>query len=382
MRRLRVVIVAPGFPVERDEPGMAAVVDLVERLARVHDVRVVALRFPPARPSFTVAGVRVAALLAGGGGGVRGRAAVLARGVRAVVALHRRRPVDLVHGLWLDEPGAVATIAGRIIRRPAVASVMGGELVALPDIAYGAALGRGGRWTADIALRGAGLVTVASTQMAEAVSARRAGRIELLPLGVDVSVFRPVDEGSATTDTILFAGSLEPVKDPALTLRTFASLADGRPTLRLEVVGDGALRGWLERGADQLGLGGRVAFAGHVPRAEMPARYRAAALLVVTSRHEGQSMVAVEAAASGLPIVGLPVGVLPDLGGAALTVPAGDEPGLAAAIASVLDDPLRARAMSAAGRRVAEERFDIERTSAALLERYETLVSDARAPDR
>ncbi len=239
MTRSRVVIVVPGFPVERDEPGMAAVVDLVERIGRVHDVRVVALRYPPVRPAYTVAGVRVSALGGDRRGGLRGRASVLARGVRAVVALHRRRPVDLVHGLWLDEPGAVATIAGRIIRRPVVASVMGGELVALPDIDYGAALGRGGRWTADVALRGADLVTVASSEMADAVRARRSGPVDLLPLGVDLTVFRPVDDGPRATQTILFVGSLEPVKDPAAMLRVFARLADERPAVRLEVIGDG-----------------------------------------------------------------------------------------------------------------------------------------------
>src|SRR5207344_2664333 len=85
--RLRIVMVVPGFPIERDEPGLTAIVDLVERIGRVHDCRVVALRHPPARPAHTVAGVRVTALGAGALGGARGRAAVLARGVRAVMSL-------------------------------------------------------------------------------------------------------------------------------------------------------------------------------------------------------------------------------------------------------------------------------------------------------
>src|SRR5690349_2328666 len=195
MRRHRVAIVVPGFPVERDEPGLAALVDLVERLAAVHEVEVVALRHPARRPPYRLAGASVRALgsaSGSGGGGAAGRATVLARGLRAVVRRHHRRPFDLVHGFWADEPGAIAAVAGRILRRPSVVSVMGGELVALPEIGYGAALGRGGRWTVATSMRLATVVTAGSLGMRDAAMARRGGRpVVLLPLGVDLGVFHP-----------------------------------------------------------------------------------------------------------------------------------------------------------------------------------------------
>ena len=126
------------------------------------------------------------------------------------------------------------------------------------------------------------------------------------------------------------------------------------------------------------GLGERVRFLGQVPRAAMPERYRSATVLVVTSRHEGQSMVAVEAAASGLPVVGTRVGVLPDLGGGAVTVAPDDASGLADAIGSVLDDAGRAAAMGAAGRRwrwIASTSTGPPPTSSP---RYEGLVRSGR----
>ena len=92
-------------------------------------------------------------------------------------------------------------------------------------------------------------------------------------------------------------------------------------------------------------------------------------------------MVAVEAAASGLPVVGTRVGVLPDLGDGATDRARRGRGGLAGALAAVLDDPGRAARMAAAGRAVAVSRFDVERTSADLLDRYATLVSrEAGAP--
>lgn len=390
-RRLRVAIVTPGFVAERDEPGMPAIVDLVERIAAGHDCEVIALRHPAARPAYRAAGARVAALGAGAAAGPWGRASVLAGGVQAVLRRHRRRPFDLIHALWADEPGAVATIAGRVIRRPVVVSVLGGELARIPDIGYGAALGRGGRWTVGVSFRGADLVTAgSSTSLAAIVTLRPAKPVALLPLGVDTTAFRPADAaavsppspGDGARQTILFVGSLEPVKDPAAMLRIFDRLAADRPRLELELIGDGRLRAGLEASIAGTATAGRVRFAGQLSRAVMPAHYRSATVLAVTSRHEGQSMVAVEAAASGLPVVGTRVGVLPDLVGGATTVPVGDEAALAAALATVLDDPVRAARMAADGRAVAVDRFDLERTTMDLVEHYADLVTRHRGGGR
>ena len=165
-------------------------------------------------------------------------------------------------------------------------------------------------------------------------------------------------------------------------LRVFARLAAERPDLRLELVGDGRLRVGLERSVAGTAVADRVRFAGHLPRAAMPARYRSASVLAITSRHEGQSVVAVEAVASGLPVVATRVGIVPDLGDAALSVELDDDTALAGALTAVLDDPARAARMGAAGRAIALARFDLERTTADLLECYERLVNPAgrRAP--
>ncbi len=377
--RRRVVIVVPGFPTSRDEPPLSAIVDLVERIAVVHDTHVVALRHPPARPRRALAGATIHAIGAGGEHGALGRATVLRRGVRLVRALHREAPIDLIHGLWLDEPGAVAALAGRSIRRPTLASLMGGEFTALPDIDYGAALGRGGRWTTALTLRLAELVTAPSVAGVGALHARRRGRpVARLPLGVDPIAFEPGrDSGPAAggdARSVLFVGSLEPVKDPARLVRVVATLTAGRPDLRLELIGEGRLRRDLETLAADLGIADRVVVAAPLPRAALADRYRAATVLAVPSRHEAESMVAVEAAACGIPVVGAAVGILPDLDEGARTVAPGDDAAFAAALAAVLDDPTLASAIGAAGRSVVLERFDLDRTAAATLDAYERLI--------
>ncbi|HYI21715.1 MAG TPA: glycosyltransferase, partial [Candidatus Limnocylindrales bacterium] len=262
MKPNHVVIVIPGFPVDHDEPGLPAIVDLIQRISAVHDVEIVALRHPTNRGAYELAGARVHPLGLGNKGGPRARGRVLARGIRAVATLHRRRPVDLVHGMWADEAGAVATLAARWISRPSIVSVMGGEFVAMSEIGYGAALGRGGRSTARVSLRAADLITVPSSlidDMVRPLVRNPEERLAFLPLGVDTETFRPA-EHPGSTPTIVFAGSLAPVKDPETALRAFAAVAASHESVRLVVAGFGGMRGNLEAQARQLGIEDRVRF--------------------------------------------------------------------------------------------------------------------------
>jgi glycosyltransferase involved in cell wall biosynthesis len=261
-----------------------------------------------------------------------------------------------------------------------MASMLGGELAALPALGYGAALGVGGRWTVRLTLRLADLVTAPTSAGLAAIEAMgHRARTAAMPLGVDTALFRPPDDpGSRRDDQLLFTGALAPVKNPGLVVRAAAAAMATRPGLRLVVAGDGPLRRDVAEACRLLGIGDRVELAGDVPRPALAERYRRATALVIGSWHEGQSMVAVEAAASGLPIVGTRVGVLGDLGAAARTVDVGDEPGLAAALAAVLDDAeLRAR-MAAAGRVVARSRYALETCVEGVLDAYRSLSAGSR----
>jgi glycosyltransferase involved in cell wall biosynthesis len=289
----------------------------------------------------------------------------LAHGVRAVVGLHRRQPVDVLHALWADEPGAVAVLAGRVLGRPVVVSVLGGELAALPSIRYGAALGRGGRWTTRLALSQARSVTAGSEQLLDQLRSRGlSGQAHLTPLGVDLVTFSPGHTTQRGDSTVLLVGSLTQVKDPVTVIRSFARVAGNREDARLSVVGDGPLRPGLERLAGVLGVAGRIEFAGPIPRAELPARYRSAAMLAIGSLHEAQSMVVCEAAACGTPVVGSSVGVIPELanaGGALATEP-GDVEGLARGIGSLLDQRELRAEMGTSAREHAERAWGLDGT--------------------
>jgi glycosyltransferase involved in cell wall biosynthesis len=159
--------------------------------------------------------------------------------------------------------------------------------------------------------------------------------IHLAPLGVDESLFSP--DSSKTGQRIVHAGTLVPVKDQATLLRAFGLLRQEVPDACLEIVGDGPLLGELQQLAAHLRLDGSVRFRGAVDHADLAAIYRGAGLCVVSSRHEAQCMVALEAAACGVPVAGTRVGVLPELTSA--VAPVANAPALARAMIAALSAP-------------------------------------------
>ena len=200
--------------------------------------------------------------------------------------------------------------------------------------------------------------------------------------GVDCDATRPRDPGEET-DTILHVARLVEMKGTATLLHAFAGLAPRHPGVSLVVVGDGPLRRSLERLAGALGVAERVRFLGARPHAEVMAWMRRAAMLVLpsvrtaTGRVEGLGMVLLEAAATGVPVVGSRVGGIPEglaEGETGLLAPARDAEALGARMGELLDDPERRRRMGAAARGFVERRFDLGRQTAALERFYDSVL--------
>ena len=342
MHRPHVALIVPSFDVGAgvETPAMTA---LAEALRMHVDVTVFALRYPPEPGRFDAGGIPVVAL---GGGGMRTRL-LLRRSWQALRVAHRRRPFDVLHGVWLFEPGFIAATAGWMLRVPSVASVGGVEVVALSDIGVGGLLNRRGRMLSRFVLNRAGLVTGGSRFVlahARRVAPRRASSaIRLAPLPVNTGLFaarcEPVaDDGSFR---LLHVANLNAVKDQATLLRAFAIVRRARPAATLKIVGadPAGLRAELEQLAAALDIETAVTFCELIPQRELPPVYRAADTFVMTSRYESQAMVVLEAAASGVPTAGTAVGVVPDLSpDAAIATPVGEPTSLADALLRLAGD--------------------------------------------
>jgi len=185
------------------------------------------------------------------------------------------------------------------------------------------------------------------------------GRIEIVAPGVEHAFFAPGDKRGArhalnlpSGPVLLFVGRIQPLKGVDVAVRALAELR--RPDALLLVVGGASgLDGNAEVARvmnliDELGVRDQVRFVEPQPHHILSTYYRAADIVVVPSRSESFGLVALEAAACGIPVVASGVGGLLTLVDDGLTgfLIAGRDPSMFAdRIRRILDDPVLAASM-------------------------------------
>ena len=189
------------------------------------------------------------------------------------------------------------------------------------------------------------------------------GRIEIVAPGVEHAFFAPGDQGGARAaldlpldrPVLLFVGRIQPLKGPDVAIRALAAL--GRADALLLVVGGASgLDGEEETAAARqlvhdLGVAEQVRFVVPQPHHILSTYYRAADVVLVPSRSESFGLVALEAAACGIPVVASAVGgllTLVDDGTTGFLVADRTPEQFATCVARILDEPVLASAMGLA----------------------------------
>lgn len=395
-------------PGTKDAGGMNVVVraQAAELARRGHHVEMITRRAAPEGPDVVRLGPRLS---------VRhldaGPACLLSKGdhgqwiaafADALAAHLRRHPVDVLHSEhWYS--GAAALPVARAAGIPIVHSYH--SIAADP----GAPLSEGERPEREERLdaerelaRSADLVLAVSEAERRSVIDRLGGdprRVRVVPLGVDAKLFRPcepdecADRGEWLTHggrpEVLVAGRLHPLKGFDLAVRAVAAIPPARrPALRIVGApppdGDDYVRA-LHTAVADAGMISTVSFDGALRRGEFAERLRRADLVLVPSHSETFGLVALEAAACGVPVIARATGGLPEAvadGESGILVASEDPAVWAAQIERVLGDADLAGRMGSAGRRHALRR-SWESSADVLLGAYrELLGSDAPALSR
>ena len=210
-------------------------------------------------------------------------------------------------------------------------------------------------------------------------------KVKVIPTGVDVERFRPVDH--QTRSYLLFVGVLDRFHRYKGLEVLLQALSEIKQDFNLIVVGEGELRPEYEALASELGLGTHVRFVGHVTDHELIDIYGGSIAYILPStdkrREAGFTLTALEAMSSGVPVV-----IAEGAGaiarevehvGAGFCVPSGNPVAMRLAIEKLLIDTDTRSRMSERARRYVVDNLSWEVIVRSHLKVYEDAVNEAVA---
>ncbi|MFM2031928.1 MAG: hypothetical protein RLZZ297_693 [Chloroflexota bacterium] len=222
-------------------------------------------------------------------------------------------------------------------------------------------------------------------------------RIRIIPCGVDVARFHPSDMADARaqlglpaqpTPLVLLVGRIEPLKGIDALIRAVALLRTSVPSLadlQAVVVGGGSEEQANQWNTEQrrldairrdLGIADAVHFVGARPQSQLSLFHAAADVVTMPSHYESFGMAALEALASGRPVVATNAGgpaTIITHGVDGMLTPPDDHVQLAAHLQHILTDPHVAYQMGRAAR-VRAERYGWSTIGCDILDVYRSLV--------
>jgi glycosyltransferase involved in cell wall biosynthesis len=225
------------------------------------------------------------------------------------------------------------------------------------------------------------LLTVSSSSAADIAEdfAVSPDQLHVVPLGVDTELFRP-SENRMRNRIIAIASADVPLKGVSHLLHAVARLRVERD-LDVQLVSKLEPNGPTEKLIAELGISDIVHSSSGISDIELADLLASAEVACIPSLYEGFSLPAVEAMASGTPIVASRAGALPEVVGddgvCARLVRPGDVDDLTRVLGELLDSPLELRRLGANGRKRAVDVFSWESVAAQTVSVYELAVKRA-----
>lgn len=222
-------------------------------------------------------------------------------------------------------------------------------------------------------------VSAFSADMIAAAYGLDRAAVAVAPNGVDENLFRPLPGVERESGRLLFVGSTEDKKKGVRYL--LEALAALPPEFRLVIVDGRRYPGRVYAAGlvERLGLAERVEFKDRITNDELVAEYNRAELMVMPSLFEGFGLPALEAFATGTPLVAAAAGALPEVvGEAAVKVPARDGSAIAEAVMRLHADPAERARLAAAGRERVRSGFTWDRAAELMEGIYRELAAGGR----
>jgi L-malate glycosyltransferase len=271
--------------------------------------------------------------------------------------------IDVIHAHYAIPHATAAILARDMCRKrpkPGVVTTLHGTDVTLVglDPAY--------LRTTQYSIERSSVVTAVSRHLADYTHQEMEVEREILviPNSVDHRRFKPGDRldlrlryAHPEEKLLVHVSNFRPVKRVEDVIQVFARVA-GAIGSRLMMIGDGPERHRATQLAHELGVSGRVSFLGSFPRVED--LLAVSDLFLLPSSKESFGLAALEAMASGVPVVASRIGGIPEVvvhGKTGYLCEVGDVKGMAEAAIALLSDPERHRRFAEAAREHAVAEF-------------------------
>lgn len=203
-------------------------------------------------------------------------------------------------------------------------------------------------------------------------------QLHVVPLGVDTSLFQPRNDPRKPGRIIAIASADTPLKGISTLLHAVARLRVGHD-LELQLVARVEPHGATAKLIAELGISDIVHISSGLSDAELAGLFASAEVACIPSLYEGFSLPAVEAMASGTPIVASRAGALPEVLGAdgqcALMVTPGDADEFTRVLGELIDSPEKRRRLGEAGRRRALEVYSWPSVAAQTVRVYQRAIA-------
>ena len=233
---------------------------------------------------------------------------------------HNREPFDILHAYFLTQAGFVATYTGKYLNIPSVVSIRGNDIERAPFDPP--------RFSHTMyALQNASAVTTNASELIKKAKAFIDREIHLIPNGVDVEQFKPIESNNALAETlgitgktkdercvIGFVGELRNKKGLATLLSAYTQANKDRP-ITLLIVGE------IRQGDDKKLLeefqltnpNANIIITGNIPHKDLPAYYSLIDIFVHPSLRDGMPNAILEAMACEKAIIATSVGGIKDI---------------------------------------------------------------------
>ena len=297
--------------------------------------------------------------------------------------------IDLIHAHFAYPEGFAALLTKKVVGKPLFLTLHGVDILTEQSVNYGIRLKkRYDRLVRKVLAQADKVFAASKCVYREALNAGcNEERLIYLPNGVDLGKFNPNIDGSfvkkrfgITHRPVIFTLRFHEAKNGIeYLIKAVPFVLKEVPDAVFIIGSDGPLRIYHERLARKLKVDKCCIFTGRIPQKELPYYYAACDVFVIPSIIEAFGLVSVEAMACGKPVIGTNIGGIPDViidGINGILVKPKNHQEIAQEIAVLLKNSELRKEMGMRGRRIVEEKFDIDKRIDRILSIYSKLLSN------